>query len=150
MEDLPTKQLIKGRPYIFYGKMDECPHMFPCSPTMCGIFDGYYYNNVGYCMQKFHDVIFCESFEPFDVYNPSTPTIKLESDYSRVRIMDMRYHCIPARRFNETEKKQIEDRANLIARTRIERSLTGTITASPTYSVFLPRELIRLITDYLC
>jgi len=143
MEDLPDHPLIPGIRYVFYAKSKEDPilYNFPSSPTISAVFIEYYHNSVGYCMQRFRDVVHCHSYDPFDLYNPDVAQITLLTDYSCVRVMEMRYHCIPIHRFHDTEKREIAKRAYLRDRRQVELALTSSV---------LPRELVRYIANFLC
>lgn len=151
-EPLPDMPLCEGVSYILVGDPTKYPVYYksPSAPCLRFIFDGYYHNEVGYCMQRFRDVVHCASFEPLDLYNPAVSKMEFGSDYSCVRVMKMRYSCIPAKRFSEPEKQELIRRARTLRRHHLERALRGTIAPSKTFEAFLPPELARIISDFAC
>lgn len=151
-EPLPDKPLLEGVSYILVGDPTKYPvyYKYPSAPCLRFVFDGYYHNESGYCMQRFRDVVHCASFEPLDLYNPAVPKGAYGSDYSCVRVMEQRYSCIPVKRFSESETQELLRKARALRRRTLERGFRGTIALNETFKAFLPVELARIISDFAC
>ena len=152
VEPLPEKPLVEGVSYFLFGDATKYPeyYLYPSAPSQRVVFDGYYHNEVGYCMQRFREVVHCASFEPLDLYNPAVSKEEFGFNYSCVLIMNLKYSCIPAKRFSEPEKQELMRRARALRRHHLERALRGTIAPTRDFETFLPPELGRLISDFAC